>query len=358
MQKTRIIGTQGRGAKEVEVHAHPFNTVTGKHIGLVSLTHPLLSFSPETHSFLNDSFGNAMNQNIAFGGTPEIIHNGGSSVEWTGSAIQGTWNFADGGKVTLTSANNNDEASFAEESPTTIDLSGFTSLTGKIDLDTYNATNNSFIIQFDLAGVAVGNSVNLNDYMDTGNFSEQNFVVPKADMGLTTQLIDGFTITLTRTGGTKPTMKFDDIQLEETGNSAVFKSTTPLGTRFHITEIRIRIEDAISTVLTDASMPNLLIDQLLGVSSLSNGIVFNRVQKGKILFSATLRNLGDFLEVGSDLINASGNATNTGFTLLLKFPEPIILEGNKSENFLSFIINDNLSGLTRFTAVARGAIEV
>ena len=358
MQKTRIVGTQGGGAKEIEQHVHPFKTASGNHVGAVVLNERFLNFRPEFHPFLNDTFGTAMNQNIAFSGTPEIIHNGGTSTEWTGSAIAGTWNFADGGKVTITSANNNDAASFAEEGATTIDMAGFTALTGKVDLDIYNPNNNTIVIQFDNAGVLVGNSVNLNDFIDTGDFGEQNFVIPKTDLGLTTQLLDGMTLTITRSGGTKPTIKFDDIQFEALGDPAVFKATTPLGTRFHITEIRIRMEDAISTVLTDASMPNLLIDQFLGVSSLSNGIVFNQTQKGNVIFSVNLKNLGDFLATGSDLTNATGNATNTGFTLIIPFPEPIILQEGESENFLSFTISDNLSDLTRFTAAARGALEV
>ncbi len=357
MQKTRITGTQGKGARELEQHVHPFKTASGDHVGAVVLSERFLQFNPEFHPFLSDTFGTAMNQNIAFSGTPEIIHNGGSSVEWDATAIAGTWNFADVGKVTITSANNNDAASFAEEGATTIDMSGFTALTGKVDLDIYNPNNNSIVIQFDNAGTLVGNSVDLNDFIDTGDFSEQNFVIPKADLGLTTQLLDGMTLTITRIGGTKPTIKFDDIQFEASGDPAVFKATTPIGTRFHITEIRIRMEDAISTVLTDASMPNLLIDQLLGVSALTNGIVFNRVQNGKTLFAVNLKNLGDFLATGSNLINFTGNATNTGFTLLVEFPEPIILEGGADNNFLSFTISDNLSGLTRFTAAARGAIE-
>ena len=356
--KTRITGTQGSGAKLVEAHVHGFNTARGKHAGLVSLTHPFLSFNPEFHPFLNDSFGTAMNQNIAFSGIPEIIHNGGSSVEWTGTAIQGTWNFADSTKITITNANNNDEASFAEEGATTIDMSGFTTLTGKVDLDTYDSNNNSIILQFDNAGVDVGTAVNVNDFIDTGDFTEQTFVIPKTNFGLTTQSLDGMTITITRTGGAKPTIKFDDIQWEQTGDVAVFKATTPLGTRFHVTELRIRIEDVISSVLTDGSMPNIDPGAILGVSSLINGIGFGRVQAGKTLFAVNLKNLGDFFATGSDVINITGNATNTGLTLVVTFPEAIVLEGGESENFLVFRISDNLSGLTRFTAAARGALEV
>lgn len=342
----------------LKAHVHSFSTAKrNDHAGTLVLTRPFQDFNPEFHPFLNDKFGTAMNQNIGFSGTPEIIHNGGTTTEWTGSAIAGTWNFADSGKVTIISANNNDEASFAEENPTTIDISGFTALTGKVDLNIYNPINNSIIIQFDNAGTLVGNSIDLNDFIDTGNFLEQNFVVPKLDLGLTTQLLDGMTLTIIRTAGTKPTIKFDDIQFEQTGTPAVFKATTPLGTRFHVTELRVRMEATFDTSLVNNSVPNFAVDQLLGVSSLSNGIVFQRVEFGKTLFSVTLNDLGDFLATGSDLINATGDGTHSGFTLIVRFPEPIVLNGGISENFLSFTINDDLSGLTVFTAAARGALE-
>lgn len=363
MLKVRITGAQGRGAKEVEAHVHGFETASGEHAGLVVLTQPLLSLSPELHPFLNDTFGAAMNQNIAFGGTPEIIHNGGSSVEWTGSAIAGTWNFADGAKVTITSANNNDEASFAEESPTTIDMSGFTALTGKVDLDIYNSTNNSIIVAFDVAGVAVGNSVDLNDYIDTGNFAEQTFVVPKADLGLTTQLLDGMTLTITRIGGTKPTIKFDDIQFEQTGTPAVFKATTPLGTRYHIDRLRFVMADNVSSIVTvagataNATLQGLAYNALLGVSALTNGIVLQSVRGGKVGFSVVLKQLSDFLGAGSVITNAISDGTNTFISMELDFTERIVLEGG-SDNFLSLTVNDNLSGLLQFTAAARGALEV
>ena len=67
--------------------------------------------------------------------------------------------------------------------------------------------------------------------------------------------------------------------------------------------------------------------------------------------------MGDFLATGSNMINISGNATNTGLTLVVEFPEPIILKGGGNQNFLSFTINDDLTNLTRFTAAARGALE-
>jgi len=298
-----------------------------------------------------------MRQNIAFGGTPEIIHNGGSSVEWTPTAVQGAWNFASSAKFEIDSGANNDEATFAEETPTTIDMSGFSAFTGKVDLETYDSVQNSLTIQFDNAGVLVGNSVNLNDFIDTGEFTEQSFAIAKSFFGLTTQLLDGMSLKLGVTGGSQPKVIFDDFQFEATGNPAIFTSTTPVDTRFHVKEVVIRIEDAFDSTLANATVPNIPINTLLGVASLTNGINVSIVTAKADPFTATLRNLGDFLAVGIELFGVSGDATNTGFSLSLKFPEPVVLEGS-SGDFISLTINDNLSGLTRFTAVARGALEV
>ena len=358
--KFRIGDGDGSG---LEAHVHQFSTAARPdHAGVLVLTRTFQDFDPTSLVFLNDTFGAAMNQNVSFSGTPEIIHNGGSSTEWTGTAVAGTWNFADSGKVTITSADNNDQASFAEETPATIDMSGFTALTGKVDLDIYNATNNSIIVQFDNAGTDVGNSVNLNDFISTGDFAEQSFAIPKAEFGLTTQLLDGMTLTVTRIGGTKPTIKFDDIQFEQTGNPIVFKAAAPSNTRFHMAEIGISIADNVTGITTvtgateNATVPNLAYDALLGVSALTRGIVFARVKNEKTLFSVTLRQLGDFLAVGTTIIDHISDGTNSFIKLLILFPEPIVLKGG-DEDFLSFTITDDLSSLLQFTAFARGSIE-
>ncbi len=276
---------------------------------------------------------------------------------WIGTAVQGTWNFADSAKITLTSGDNNDEASIDSDTATSLGMTNFTAFTGKVDLDTYNPTANNIVIGFDLAGVAVGNTVLLNDYIDTGDFSEQSFVIPKDDLGLSTQTINGLTISLSRSGGAKPTFKLDDLQLEASGTPAIFKATTPAGTRFHISELRIAIADNVASTVASGTMHGLAYNALLGVSALSNGIIFQRVEDGKTLFSISIKQLGDLLSTGSDIVNAISDGTNTFLTLLVKFPEAIVLKGGNND-FLSFTINDNLSGLLQFTAAARGAIEV
>jgi len=330
----------------------------GHNFGLVQ-SERFLQFTPEFHPFLNPANGNAMNQNVTFGGTQEIIHNGGTSTEWTGSAISGTWNFADGGRVSITTANDQDAATFAEETPTTIDISGFVVLTGDITLTTYNAASNTIEIFWDNAGAQIGDTLLLSDFIDTSLIgTNQNFAIATSLFNFPSSTVDGFTITITRTGAAKPTMSFDDITLQQTGTPLEYKATTPLGTRFHVTGIQITLADVVTLPLDSLDMPRLSFQAIMNINALTDGIVFRYVQEGKTSFSVIIKQLGDFLATGANINNAISFGTTAMITLLLEFPEPIILEGGESENFLSFIINDNLSGLVQFTAVARGAIEI
>lgn len=336
-----------------------------KGAGVVALTTPLINLTPEVHPFLNDSYGAAMNQNVSFGGTPEIIHNGGTSTQWTASTIAGNWNFADSGKISLTNGNNNDAASFAEETPTTINMSNYTTLTGKITLTTYTEAQHSISLVFDLDGIPVGSSINIDDYIDaTLVGTEQNFIIPKGHFDITTQSIDGMVITLSRTGGAKPSFTLDDIQWEATGEALVFKTSTPLGTRFHINRLRFALADNISGITTVAGSTeaatniNLSYNKLLGLNSLTNGVVFQRVQDGKVLFSAVIKDIGGFISRASDLKTVISDGTNTMVILEVDLVEPIILDGDEAENYLSFTISDDLSGLLQFTAIARGALEI
>lgn len=276
---------------------------------------------------------------------------------WPGTVVAGTWNFADSGKFTITNANNNDEATFTVDAAHIWNATHFVSLTGKVDLDTYDSDVNSMSLEFGLDGVLVGNSVNLDDFIDTGIFTEQNFVISKDSFGLSTQNFNSMRIVISRSGGARPDVKFDDFQWENTGTPIVYKASAAKGTRFHVDEIRIRIQDAISSVLTDGSMPNIDPDAILGVSALTNGISFSRTQKNEVAFAVTLKTLSDFFAAGSDIDNVTGNATNTGLTMLVRFPKPIILDGNAGDN-LTFTINDDMSNLTKFTASARGALEI
>ncbi len=349
-----ILDGKGSGLR---THVHDMK-LSEQHSGLLTLSERFLKFRPEFHPFLSDTLGAAMNTNASFGGTPEIIHNGGTSTEWTASAVTGVWDFSTGGVVTQSGANDGDTATFAEETPTTIDISGFTALSGKIDLNTYTPINHQISFEFDNAGVQVGDTVDLDDFIDTADFASQTFVIPLTNFNFASDNVDGFSIIITRSGGAKPAMTFDDITLQQTGGAAIFKATTPPGTRFHITELRIAFADALAATLLNGTMHGLAYDKLLAVSALTNGILFRRVENGETLFAVPIKQLGDFLATGSNIVNAISDGTNTFITLLVEFPEPIVLKGGAFENFLSFTIADDLSGLLQFTAAARGALEI
>lgn len=282
---------------------------------------------------------------------------------WVGTAIIGAWNFADSGKVTITAANNLDSASFDNDALREWDVSNFTTLTGKIDLDTYSELTNSILLSFDFDSVPVGDVLNLNDFINTADFSEQSFVVPKAAFNFASNIINGVTITVVRNGGPKPTIKFDDIQWEETGDSLTYTAAAKRGERFYVTELRFSFADDETGIVTVAgagenhSMTNLGYNKFLSVAALSNGIVFRNVKNSVALFSVTIKQLGDFLSAGGDLVNVISDGTNTFFTLLIAFPEPIVLEGDTGD-FVSLTINDDLSSLLQFTAAARGAVEL
>jgi len=275
-------------------------------------------------------------------------------AEWPGTVVSGGWNFTT--DISITGANNGDEAQFDNEHTSV--MSNYVAVTGKITLTTWNEVNNQILLSFGLSDVLVGNTVDLNNFIDTGLLgTQQNFVIPKTDLGLTTQTVDDMNLLILRTGGAKPTVDLDDIQLESTGGSLIYKATTPKDTRFHITEIRIALADNITSVVTNGTMQGLAYDDFMGITSpLTNGLVFSRFKDSETVFTATFRQIGDFLSTGSNIVNAISDGTNTFITLLIEFPEPIILDGSKGD-FLSFTLSDDYSVLLQMTAAARGGIE-
>ncbi len=359
----RITGSQGGvNSQETQAHVHPFKTFTGTHVGLATLTHPFIQTEPSTVFFTNSAFGISMNQNVTFSGSPELIFDGTDSGAWTSTAGLGTWNFADSGKVTITLALNLDSALW--EDSETIDMSGRTAITGKVDLDAYIPANNSMNVQFGFDGGLLGNSVDLNDYIDTGDFTEQGFVIPTSDLGITFLIVDEMTITMIRSGGARPTVKFDDFQIEEIGEPALFSVNLNRADKFHIEELVFTYVDNITSLTTvnvdgseNATSPFLSYNKILGLSALTNGFVITRVKDGVTLFSATIRTLGAHISAGALPDTPLSDGTNTIVVLRAKFRRDLILTG-RPDDTLTIQINDNMSDLLQFTASARGSLEV
>lgn len=285
--------------------------------------------------------------------------------EWPGTIIQGgaRWNLT--GDISLTNGLNNDDVVLLNNHTSV--LSNYVAITGKVTLTTYDAADNSIIFSLALADVLQGNSVDMNNYIDTGLLGvQQNFVIPLSDLGVETETVDEFHIVVSRIGSTKPTLDLDDIQFEKAGGSVTYTVVSPIGpqlpdgTRYHIDSIRLSLSDVLASTVTNGTMRGLAFDQILGVAALTNGIVFQRTQDGIIEFSITLKQLSDFMASGADIVNEMSDGTNTFICIDVPFPKPIILEQGKgtSVNSLTFTISDDLSGLTSFVAVARGATEI
>lgn len=276
---------------------------------------------------------------------------------WPGTAVQGTWNFADSGKFTITSALNNDEATFTVDADHIWNATHFVSFTGKVDLDTYDPSINTIILEFGLDGILVGNSVLLDNFMDTGDFGEQSFVILKDEFGLSDQDFNSMRITITRSGGIKPSIKFDDFQWENTGEPIIFTLNIDRGDKFHIQELVFAYADALAGTLSDGTMPALAYDKILGLTALTNGFVITRSKGGNTLFSATIKALGEHLSAGAKADIPWSDGTNTFVTIRAIFDDPLILTG-EPDDILTITINDDMSGLLQFTASGRGGLEI
>ena len=282
---------------------------------------------------------------------------------WPGTAVQGTWNFADGGKITITSANNDDEATFTVDAAHIWEAEHFVSFTGKVDLDTYNPSNNNIRLEFGLDGVLVGNSINLDDFIDTGDFTEQGFVIPIDSFGLSAQNFNSMRTVISRSGGVKPTIKFDDLQWENTGTPFSYSPDVNRGDRFHVEELVFTYKDDIDSLITiltteQATAKLLDPDKILGLSALTNGFTITRSKQGKTLFSATIKDLGSHIAAGAEITElvTAPDGSSTMVVLRARFKRDLVLTGDPNDT-ITIQINDDMSALERFTVAARGGLE-
>ena len=358
---SEIVGSQGDSGKAglLKANVQPFSVFGGKHAGLVVLHKEFQEFKPNLIPFTNATFGNAMNQNVAFGGTPELIFDGGSGgTEWTGSSSDGEWDFADAGVVTVDHAPDGTVALFSKGS--TISSGSYTALTGSVDLDNYSPATQSMDVQFQIGGVPVGDPVVLDSFINTGDFASQTFTIPLANFNLGGVNVDEFTITVNRSAGHNPHVSFDDFTMQETGTPAIFKAfAADTKSDFHVSKVRFVLVDAIAGTVANGTMQGLAYDQILGVSSLANGINVQVVSDGVAEISASLKQLSDMLGIGADITESTSDGVNTMIVVELVFSQPVILRrGLEDQDFISITISDDLSGLLIFTGAARGAYEI
>jgi hypothetical protein len=340
----------------------------GEKAGLVVATRPLKYLENKIMFFSNPDYGHNMNIALGFAGTPVPIHNGTDNVYWTASAISGPWTFdsvvwshAGTKSIDATATVNNSTAQFTKAA--SIDLSGYVAVTGWIYLDSWDnrGTKEIQVYGWDTGtGTQVGVSVNLANYINIGlTDNEQKFTVPLIDFELAGSTIDAIRIQTVDIGpGDPPDYRLDDIQIEETVAPEEFKIEPDDNTWLHVNNYSILIVDAYAGTLADATMPYLSYDKLLGLASLTNGILYQRAINRRIPLSFPFRNLGDILMFpGARLQDYGSDGTNTFLKFFVKLYQPILLKKENADK-ISFLVSDDLSGLVKLIISANCREEV
>jgi len=150
----------------------------------------------------------------------------------------------------------------------------------------------------------------------------------------------------------------DKIQLEAAGGAdpATFEVFIDNSAKFHIAEVDIIIADALDSTEA-AGMPVLSYDAILGVSELANGLVFKWDRDGETFLQGTMKNLGDMLAIGGGVLDTAwSDGTSTFLKIRWVFYTPLVLRGQHGDH-LTIQLNDDMSGLTKFTASAVGYLE-
>jgi hypothetical protein len=312
----------------------------------------------------NDCYGINLNQNVTFGGSPDFIHGGGDCpcVDWTASAISGTWDFAScaqanggTGSIDGTATVNNDEALFT--SPCPVDISGYTALTGAVFITAWSTSGTKELeLRLRLAGACVGCVVPLSNYINEGEFCTwQTFVIPKADLGVCAQCIDELVVRNVDIGaGQAIDFYLDCLQLEQTGSPAIFSLPLENGKMYQVDRFTIFMADNIPATVTNGTTLGLAYNKLMGLCALANGITIVNKSNGFTSFSGRVSQLGDLIQLAPVSISASGSdGTNTWIKIDVTFTKPYKYFAKKDDS-LTFTVNDNLSGLLAFRVSAVG----
>jgi hypothetical protein len=328
--------------------------------GILAYTEPFKDVVGQVKALVSPTTGADFNINAAFGGTPEVVHNGTDSVAWTGTALTGTWTFdstaqAQAGtkSVDATATINNDEAQFEDGTP--ISNTGYTALTGFIYLTSWSPVGTKDVrLRNRLGGVDTGNELDLSNYIDTGNLGVwQNFTIPITDFGMPPQNIDQLIIkTIDVGGGTPPDYYLDTIQWEETGG-VTFTTEADKESIYSVTNINITFADAYASTLADASHQKIPYNSLLALAALTDGISLKITTNELNDFNGIFRQHIDFMSFPGVKCQSGGDGTNTWVTYDIPLVPPALLDSRTNDK-IELSISEDLSGLLYARAFVRG----
>lgn len=333
---------------------------------LVVATRELREYTTRTYFFSNSTYGNNLNQNISFGGVPEVVYK--ENIEWaTSTIVGGSWDFneavivyAGAKSIDATGTANNDVAQLAKGA--SLIVSGYVAITGYIYLTSWSALGTKAIEIYGYnttTSSVVGASVNIGNYINKTLLGVwQKFAISLSDMNLVSGTINALRIRTVDLGpGDPPDYYLDNIQFEQTGLPLEYTIIPRKGTWFYLEEIKMSIADAYAGTLLNGTMPSISYNAFLGVATLASGIVYQRIQNNQVRESINIRQIYDLLKFpGADLTNFISDGTNTYLNIKMKLLHPEILKSENGDK-LRVLIQDNLSGLLLCTLCVGGREE-
>ena len=353
-----MIDVRIKGADASGFEAEAAVVRSNGHHGVVAYTAPLHPEVKATFALQNPTYGRSMNQSVGFTGTPEHVHDGTDNTYWTATALSGTWTFdstaqnhtAAGTKsIDATSTTNNREAQIEASSP--IDANDYESFAGWIYLTGWSTSGSAKNVELRLrlAGVDVGNSIELSDYIDTGLFNEwQQFIIPITDFASGT--IDQVVIrTVDVGGGPPPDYYLDDLAFQEAGGFLDFTFAPQADKQFTILGISTTFIDNV----TEADARDPL--QLMGLSKLANGILLRFDVADQVVQSLPVKCLYDLIKFSTV---GPVETVSDGTTTMLKVPGNTVIKLNgRTRDSITYRIQDDLSALTEMEVWLFGNIE-
>jgi len=255
-----------------------------------------------------------------------------------------------GRSVDAIAAGRDGEAAFTAGAP--LDLTTYDVVSGWIYITSWKAGKHIEFWGKDAAGGAVGNKVNIEDYLDTAALDEwQRFIVPLTDLDLVGKTVSSVRIKIK---DALLMVYIDLIEWEDEGGGAgivEYEVSPDAGTWLHITEVRHYFVDALA-----ATPPALAYDKILG-ETLLEGYRYEQWQGGVRVTSETIHSLGELLWWAGTTYQADGDGTNTVLVVSLKLPVPIILK-HKDLDRLKIIIQEDLTGLIHMRVSTTGFVEI
>ena len=347
MQRTRLEVNHGSLVDGTK------GTVRGDQTGLISYTAPYRDYSGAAAFVTDDNGSTEMAVDASISGTPEVVYLDEPTTNWTNSALSGTWDFAStaitpqGGTESIDATATVDGSIAQMERSSSISLSGFSLFSGYVYLTTWNASRHDISLETRLAGVTIGNSVNINDYVDAGILNAwQPFVIPKEDLGLNGSTIDQLIFTTISTSGQPPNYYLDTINIEETGSTS-YTFAPAAGQVFEIDTVEFTFTDNITVIEPQ---------QIMGVSALTNGIRVRTTTDGVTRFAGGIKTFADFLGSGGNEVSRIVGAADSVVKITVPSPGVLIRLTGSLGDFYSIVIADNLSALTSFRVLVRGRL--